>query len=121
MNHRNSIGKAGESAACTHLKECGYHILERNWRYKRAEVDIIAWEANTLVFVEVKTRRSEFFGVPEAFVTLRKQKMLASAAGAYSFGIQHAGEVRFDVVSVLFSKSDFHVTLLRDAFFPGLA
>ncbi len=120
MASKHELGKQGEGIAAQYLQEIGYRILERNWRYKRAEVDIIAEDGRVLVFVEVKTRASERFGSPEAFVGVRKQAFLASAASFFCDQNGHAGDVRFDVVSVLFSGKDFHTTHLRDAFFPGL-
>lgn len=120
MAARHELGKRGEQAAVQWMKDTGYEILARNWRYRRAEVDIIARKEGLLVFVEVKTRRSEHFGAPEVFVRERKQRFLGSAAAAYSSEIGHVGEIRFDVASVLFSGKDFHLDYLVDAFFPGL-
>jgi putative endonuclease len=120
MENQVKKGSRGEAAACAFLIEQGFHILERNWRFKRAEVDIIARDGETLVFIEVKARKTEYFGPPEAFVSPRKQRMLASAASAFCHEWNHTGELRFDVAAVLFSEKDFHVTLIRDAFFPGL-
>lgn len=120
MENQVKKGSRGETAACAFLIEHGFQILKRNWRYKRAEVDIIAMEGETLVFIEVKARKTEGFGPPEAFVSSRKQRMLASAASAFCHESNYVGELRFDVAAVLFSDKDFHVTLIRDAFFPGL-
>lgn len=120
MENQVKKGSRGEAAACAFLIEQGFRILQRNWRYKRAEVDIIAIEAETLVFIEVKARKTEAFGPPEAFVAPRKQRMLASAASAFCAETGYTGELRFDVAAVLLSDKDGHVTLIRDAFFPGL-
>ncbi|MBK6949690.1 MAG: YraN family protein [Haliscomenobacter sp.] len=120
MASKHELGKRGEDIAAQYLLDKGYRILERNWRYKRAEVDLIAQEAEVLVFVEVKTRASERFGAPENFVGRRKQAFLASAASFFCDQNAHAGEVRFDVISILFSGKDFHTAHLPDAFFPGL-
>ncbi len=115
-------GREGELLAVKMLEEKGYHILERNWRYLRAEVDIIAAlpEVHTLVFVEVKTRSSTAFGFPEDFVDTQKQQLLSVAASAYCEQVGHEGELRFDLVSVLLWDEGYEVRHLPDAFFPGL-
>lgn len=120
MNEHLKTGYRGEQAACAYLEALGFRILERNWRYKRAEIDIIAMEGDVLVFLEVKTRSSERYGSPEVFVSKRKQQLLTSAASAFCLQLEYTGEIRFDVVAVIASRKDCHVTLLRDAFFPGL-
>ncbi|MFZ4427969.1 MAG: YraN family protein [Saprospiraceae bacterium] len=119
MADRHELGKRGEEITADWMRARGYQILERNWRYHRAEVDIIARFGGTLVFVEVKTRRSERFGAPFVFVGHRKQRFLASAAAAYADCSGFSGEIRFDVSSILFSGKDFHIEYLEDAFFPG--
>lgn len=119
MANWHELGKRGEEITADWLRARGYQILERNWRYHRAEVDIIARTGVLLVFVEVKTRRSERFGAPFAFVGQRKQRFLASAASAYADILEFSGEIRFDVSSILFSGKDFHIEYLEDAFFPG--
>lgn len=100
------------------LAEQGYSILEANWRYRRAEVDIIAMDGTVLVFVEVKTRTNDAFGKPEEFITARKEQFMADAASAYMEKIGHDWEVRFDFISVLI-QSDQHSTIehFKDAFF----
>ena len=115
----HDLGKRGEQITVDWLQLQGYCILERNWRYHRAEVDIIAKKGDLLVFVEVKTRRSEQYGSPSDFVGHRKQRFMASAASAYVADLDFSGEIRFDVASVLFSGKDFHLEYLADAFFPG--
>lgn len=115
-------GKKGELIAVDFLQRQGFEILETNWRHKRLEVDIIARDGETLVFVEVKTRSQDLFGQPEVFVTPAKEKRLAVAAAAYMNLIRHEWSIRFDVVSILYkNETDPQVRLLKDAFFPGLA
>ncbi|MDZ4680742.1 MAG: YraN family protein [Saprospiraceae bacterium] len=120
MAAHNEIGKAGELAARRLLENKGYLVLEANWRFHRAEVDLIAKDGKILVFIEVKTRSSDAFGKPEAFVDARKQRFLAEAASAYMEQIGHDWEIRFDIISVLTNQGG--ETLLEhfeDAFFPG--
>ena len=114
------LGEWGESLAAAFLKEKGYLILETNWRHQRAEVDIIAMDGEILVFVEVKTRSSDYFGPPEIFVTPRKEQLLIRAAHAYMKQIDHHWEIRFDIVSILSrSREDYRIEHLPDAFWPG--
>ena len=74
MATHNELGILGEQLALEYLVEKGYKVLEKNWRYLKAEIDIIAQKDNTLIIVEVKTRTSTFFGNPEDFVTKTKVK-----------------------------------------------
>ena len=69
----NSIGKSGELQAITHLSQLGYKILERNWRHRHLEIDIIAESQDFIVFAEVKTRAQNSIGQPEDFVTRKQQ------------------------------------------------
>ncbi len=121
MATHNELGKAGEEIARQHLEEKGFRILEHGWRYRRAEVDLIALDGPILVFVEVKTRSSNRLGEPEYFVTASKERLLTSAAHAYIEQINHQDEIRFDLVSILYrSAEDYELRHLPDAFFPGL-
>ncbi len=121
MALHNAIGKKGEELARSFLITQGYRILENNWRYRRAEVDIIAMDGEILVFVEVKTRTDDKFGRPEEFITLKKEQFMADAASAYMEQIGHDWEIRFDFVAILL-QGDQHAEIehFKDAFFPGL-
>lgn len=111
-------GKYGEQLALVYLKEQGYEILALNWRYKYNEVDIIAKDLGTLVFVEVKSRRSLSYGDPASFVDARKQGNLIRAADAYLDLSGFEGEIRFDIVSVILS-SPLKIELIKDAFWSS--
>jgi len=114
-------GKIGESLALSYLKEQGYQIVAINWRYRRAEIDIIAKEDKILVFVEVKTRRDDYFGKPEVAVNKRKKQLLVNAASAYMEATNHLWEIRFDIIAIVTrSENDREIQHYRDAFFPGL-
>lgn len=114
------LGARGEEQAKTLLLSKGYVLLETNWRRGRAEVDLIAKDGDVLVFVEVKTRTSDYFGRPEIFVTPKKEKMLIRAAHAYMEEISHEWEIRFDVISVVWrNEKEIEVEHLMDAFWPG--
>ena len=98
MAAHNELGKWGEDLAAEYLKEKGYEIIERDWKSGHHDLDIIAKEGNTLVVVEVKTRRSRFFGDPEEAVDYRKRQSLQSAINHYVKS--HYGS-RFDIISIV--------------------
>ncbi len=115
------LGQRGEDLAQAFLKEKSYEILDTNWRYSRAEIDIVARHEEQLIIVEVKTRATYRHGYPEDDVDHRKQQLLYDAATAYMDQINHGGEVRFDILSVVIRPDGTHdIRHLQDAFFPGL-
>ncbi|MBL7831123.1 MAG: YraN family protein [Saprospiraceae bacterium] len=119
MADHNNIGKKGEEIAKKYLEAHGYKILETNWRFSRAEVDLIAMDKEIMVFVEVKTRSYDSFGKPEEFVSRAKEKMLMDAASVYTNQVNHDWEIRFDIISII-SKGDCHeLKHFKDAFFDG--
>ena len=120
MARHNEIGQQGEDFAAGFLENKGYKILHRNWRYSRAELDIVAMDDKTLVFVEVKTRTDTTFDRPENAVDGKKQRLMTSAAIAYMEEIGHETAIRFDIVSVILRGAAFYVDHYEDAFFPGL-
>ena len=99
-NESRSTGQWGEVVASTFLVGQGFVIEEMNWRFSRYEIDIIAWDAEVLVFIEVKTRSSTSFYAPEATLDKHKWQRLARAAGAYMEKVGHEWEIRFDTISV---------------------
>jgi putative endonuclease len=112
-----TLGMSGESLAVAYLKKRGYEILGTNFRFDRAEVDVIAKDKNVLVFVEVKTRRGGTFGEPEDAVTFKKRDQVRKAAEGYLFEHQLAGvECRFDVIAIKHSGKDTTVSHFRNAF-----
>lgn len=120
MAEHNILGQQGEIMAQSFLKEKGYQILHVNWRHRRTEIDIIAMDGDTLVFVEVKTRQTLLFGEPENAVDYRKQKHLIHAANAYVLKYRYENDARFDVVSVVIEKNSSQINHLKDAFYPTL-
>ena len=114
------LGSRGEQLAKELLEAKGYVLLETNWRYRRSEVDLIVKDGEILVFVEVKTRTTAYFGSPETFVTPQKEKLLVRAAHAYMQQSEHEWEIRFDVVSIVWeSEEKYTAAHLEDAFWPG--
>ena len=114
-------GQWGEDEAVAYLLQAGFEVLAHNWRYKRAEIDIIAREKGVLVFVEVKVRASTFFGRPEEMVNAQKKKLLIDAAMAYMRSTGYEWEIRFDIVAIIGEPGKpYEINLWRDAFFPDL-
>ena len=118
MSEHNELGAKGEILAIEFLEQKGLAILEINWRFGKAEVDIIAKDKNTLVIVEVKTRMTDRFGLPEDSVGKAKQNLLSLAAEEYLERHNLDLDVRFDIVSVTFNGGQSKVYHIEDAFFP---
>ncbi len=117
MAEHNITGQKGEELAAKYLEEKGYVILEKNWRFKNLEADIIATSSKTLIIAEVKTRKSNYFGEPETFVTRQKQKNLIKTAHEYILRNNLDLDVRFDIISVIMNDSS-SVKHIEDAFYP---
>ena len=116
---RHAVGKAGEEAAVQYLCQQGYQILERNYRCRFGEIDLIARDGRTLAFIEVKTRRSQKFGPAAAAVTLEKQRHLVKASQVYLIQQRKAYEFcRFDVVTIELEAQKPRIELIKDAFQP---
>ena len=102
MAAHNELGKWGEDCAADYLQRKGYTIIERDWKSGRRDIDIIAAdEAGTVVFVEVKTRRSRLFGDPEEAVDYQKLQSLRSAMNHYIKYSHINGDVRLDIITVV--------------------
>ncbi|MCX5705264.1 MAG: YraN family protein [Candidatus Omnitrophica bacterium] len=112
-----SLGLVGEEAAVAFLKEKGYRILERNFKCRLGEVDIVARDNETYCFVEVKTRSSEDFGLPQEAVSRQKQAQISKAALHYLKTKKlFEKSARFDVVSVLYKDDVPKIDLIENAF-----
>lgn len=101
MSEHNDVGREGEALAANFLQQKGYEIIDRNWRYGPKEIDIVARDGDTMVFVEVKTRSTLAFELPQEAVTKKKMKNLVEAADAYLIQHNIDLESRFDIVAVL--------------------
>lgn len=120
MSQHTTFGQSGEAIAFTHLIKSGYNVLEKNWRTQHLEVDIIAENESFIVFVEVKTRRSNAFGEPEIFVNKQKQRHLIRAANQYVEQKKIDKEVRFDIISIVHAPgADPQIHHIQDAFYPS--
>ncbi len=113
------FGSQGEQIARQELESKGYTILEMNWRFRHKEIDIIARKNKELVIVEVKTRRSNYFGEPYMAVDRRKQREIIAATNAYIEKYDIDLEVRYDIISIVINdKNQNKITHLEDAFYP---
>jgi putative endonuclease len=117
MAQHNDFGKQGEEAAAEFLRTAGHQILALNYRYSRAEIDIISKEENVVVFTEVKTRKNESFGFPEEFVSKKKIKLVKEAAEEFMYQNHFECEIRFDVISITPVQGKLQIHHIKDAFF----
>jgi putative endonuclease len=114
---KKELGKKGEGKALRFLKKRGYRIIEKNYVCKMGEMDIIAKEKDTLVFIEVKTRTSTMFGPPQLAVNSSKQRQLSKVALNYLKEKQLEDvKARFDVVAILLEQKGEEIELIKDAF-----
>lgn len=115
--NRQFVGKYGEDLVCRHLKKNGYKILERNFRTRFGEIDIIAAKKGHTAFVEVKTRSTDAFGTPAELVGARKQKTIILAAQEYI--VQNGGadaDFTFDVAEVVLQEDGPAIRYIENAF-----
>jgi putative endonuclease len=121
MAEHNELGKKGEELAVEFLQQNGYEILDRNWVFQKAEIDIIAQKDNFLAIIEVKTRSSLDFGSPQDFVKPKKIQLLTKAVNAYinyrEKDFENDFDVRFDIIAILKTGETFAIEHLTDAFY----
>lgn len=116
--HLNT-GKLGEGIAREYLEKEGYQIIHKGWRYKHLEVDIIIQDGPVLVFVEVKTRSKDNYGMPYEAVDWKKQNRLDRAANIYISKTKYEGDIRFDIISIIINNEEKPDILhIKDAFWP---
>jgi len=117
VGERKTTGARGEEIAAGYLEKHNFRIIQRNFRCRCGEVDIIARDGGTLVFVEVKTRRNASYGLPQLAVTPFKQRQISKAALTYlsKYGLMKE-DARFDVISVLLLDSSPVIDHIRNAF-----
>jgi len=116
MADHNELGKLGEELAVDFLQKNGYKILEANWTFQKAEVDIIAQKGLVLAVVEVKTRSTRDFGLPQDFVKQKKIQLLVKAINEYVIVNDLDVTVRFDIIAVAKEANKFIIEHLEDAF-----
>ena len=118
MAEHNDLGKIGEELADKYISQRGYEILVRNWRYSRFELDLVATKENTLHFIEVKTRRTTEFGLPEEAVDEIKISCLVAAGEEFLYQHPEWTKVQFDVLSIcLLPDDEVEYFLIEDVYF----
>jgi len=110
------LGEKGEGFAARYLRKKGYKIITQNYKTRIGEIDIIAMEKDTLVFVEVKTRESIAYGKPFEAVDYFKKRKIANVALLYLKKLKEIPPCRFDVVSIYYDQGNPECELIRDAF-----
>lgn len=118
MGNNKILGAFGEDMACEYLSECGFRVLERNFSCRAGEVDIIAVQCDTVVFIEVKTRSSDKYGLPAEAVSKGKQQKIVKTALYYMQKKRLLDYMcRFDVMEIIVDEEDNHqINLIKDAF-----
>ena len=115
--YKQEFGKRGEALAEEYLKRKGFQILKRNYRYGHKEIDLIAKDGNTIVFVEVKASRSKSFGAPHERVTLKKQKNLIEVANDFIQKEKTTDcDFRFDVLAISYERGKEDIDHIKNAF-----
>lgn len=117
MAEHNELGKLGEELSVEFLQKNGYIILETNWTFQKAEIDIIAQKDTFLAIVEVKTRSSIDFGLPQDFVNPKKMQLLVKAANEYVVQNDLDVNVRFDIIAIHKEKNNFVIEHIKEAFY----
>lgn len=118
MGNNKILGAFGENMACEYLSECGYRVIERNFSCKTGEIDIIAVQGDSIVFIEVKTRSSEEYGLPSEAVSRAKQGRIVKTALYYLQSKKLFDYMcRFDVIEIAIDEGNSHrINLIKDAF-----
>lgn len=114
----SELGKRGEELAAAYLESKGYLVLDRNYRFEKAEIDIVAFDHTQIIFVEVKSRSGTYFGRPEEYVTEAKEKNIKRAAEAWIYERKmDTALVRFDIIAIVQNKNEApEITHFEDAF-----
>lgn len=120
MAESHNLGKKGEDLAADHLKNAGYKILFRNWKWGKHEIDIIAENRDLIVFAEVKTRSGDYQMHPVTAVTREKQKSIIFAADGYLQKFNLDKEGRFDIIIIINTGDSYKIDHIEGAFYPTL-
>jgi putative endonuclease len=117
MAEHNELGKFGEELAVEFLQQNCYDILETNWTFQKAEIDIIAQKDSTLAVIEVKTRSSTAFGLPQDFVKPKKIQLLVKAVNEYIVSNDLDVDVRFDIIAIYKEDNTYKIEHFENAFY----
>lgn len=118
MAEHNELGVYGENIAAKYLEKKGYEILNRNWRDRHKEIDIVARKNNVLIIVEVKTRKGNVLVEPFIAVDRKKQGLLISATNTYIENFNLDIDVQFDIISIIITGNRKRIDHIEDAFYP---
>lgn len=116
MSEAKDIGNKGEDLAAKYLLEKGFKIIKRNWHFGKLEIDIIAMDKDTLVFVEVKTRSTGYIIEPELTLSLKQQRFLIRAANAFIDMNPYDTDARFDLISIVLHPEGYQLNHIDEAF-----
>lgn len=117
MNKGHQLGKIAELYAQQFFVRKGYQLLAKNYRYRKAEVDLIVRKNNTVVCVEVKARSYDYYGHPSAFISVKKQQLLCITMDQFAQTILEAVEFRFEILCIYKSNNQWQVDHLKNAFY----
>jgi putative endonuclease len=118
MAEHNLFGKLAEQKACQFLEQKGYCCIEKNYCVGRAEIDLIMQRGEILICVEVKARKTQFFGTPASFISSAKIKRLCAAMDHYIIQKELNVEVRFDVIECIVQQNQWIINHIPNAFYP---
>ena len=118
MSSPHDLGKKAENLAASYLQKSGYTLLERSYRYLKAEVDLIVQKGNTLVAVEVKARTAPYLVAPQEAISYKKIQLLVSAVDHFVQTRDLEVEVRFDLITYVFKGNQWEHSHLEEAFYP---
>jgi len=116
MTEKKKTGDKGEDTAVNYLFANGYEVLQRNYRYRRGEIDIIAQKENILTFIEVKSRKNILYGYPETFVSESQEEWICLAAENYIENNNWQGNIRFDIIAIVWDTEEPSLDHFEDAF-----
>lgn len=120
MTTHNDLGRKGEMLAEDYLRKKGFEIVDRNWTHKRIEIDIIATNQEFIVFIEVKTRSTQGWGMPEEAVSDKKIRRIVEAADFYLNEKNINKPARFDIISIILNDNKTDILHIEDAFMAPL-
>ncbi|MDA9851637.1 YraN family protein [Flavobacteriaceae bacterium] len=117
MAQHNLFGQEAEQRALHYLKQQGYTLLKQNYRFGKAEVDLLMQKDDNLICVEVKARSTDFFGTPEQFVSSKKKKLLVGAVDHFISSFEMNLEVRFDIIAFTIKQNQWKLKHIKNAFY----
>jgi putative endonuclease len=120
MSDKAALGTRGEELAAGYLRQKGYTVIDRNWKSGRTEIDIIAENNEYIVFIEVKTRSADYQVHPADAVNVPKQRTIIFAASNYIKNRRIDKEARFDIITVIFGRSDWEIDHIENAYYPTM-